>query len=139
MEPCGIEPNGYFIKDGVAVIMIIGEIEGHENTGDSIKTTRYDHLIPLMVNLSMDPQIRGFLFLIHTIGGDVSCGLALAETMASLRQPCVSLVMGDSHSIGVPLAVAVDYSFIGAIRHRLAASGPYGRYHSCFLPDCLSV
>ena len=88
------------------------EIEGHENTGDSIKTTRYDHLIPLMVNLSMDPQIRGFLFLIHTIGGDVSCGLALAETMASLRQPCVSLVMGDSHSIGVPLAVAVDYSFI---------------------------
>ena len=112
MEPCGVEPNGYFIKDGVAVIMIIGEIEGHENTGDSIKTTRYDHLIPLMVNLSMDPQIRGFLFLIHTIGGDVSCGLALAETMASLRQPCVSLVMGDSHSIGVPLAVAVDYSFI---------------------------
>ena len=112
MEPCGVEPNGYFIKDGVAVIMIIGEIEGHENTGDSIKTTRYDHLIPLMVNLSMNPQIRGFLFLIHTIGGDVSCGLALAETMASLRQPCVSLVMGDSHSIGVPLAVAVDYSFI---------------------------
>ena len=112
MEPCGVEPDGYFIKDGVAVIMIIGEIEGHENTGDSIKTTRYDHLIPLMVNLSMDPQIRGFLFLIHTIGGDVSCGLALAETMASLRQPCVSLVMGDSHSIGVPLAVAVDYSFI---------------------------
>ena len=49
MEPCGVEPNGYFIKDGVAVIMIIGEIEGHENTGDSIKTTRYDHLIPLMV------------------------------------------------------------------------------------------
>lgn len=84
MEPCGVEPDGYFIKDGVAVIMIIGEIEGHENTGDSIKTTRYDHLIPLMVNLSMDPQIRGFLFLIHTIGGDVSCGLALAETMASL-------------------------------------------------------
>lgn len=71
MEPCGVEPNGYFIKDGVAVIMIIGEIEGHENTGDSIKTTRYDHLIPLMVNLSMDPQIRGFLFLIHTIGCDV--------------------------------------------------------------------
>lgn len=57
MEPCGIEPNGYFIKDGVAVIMIIGEIEGHENTGDSIKTTRYDHLIPLMVYGSADPWI----------------------------------------------------------------------------------
>ena len=112
METCGMEPNGYFIKDGLAVIMIIGEIEGHENMGGTIKATRYDHLIPLMVSLSMDPQIHGFLFLIHTIGGDVSCGLALAETIAALRQPTVSLVMGDSHSIGVPLAVAVDYSFI---------------------------
>ena len=103
MEPCGVEPNGYFIKDGVAVIMIIGEIEGHENTGDSIKTTRYDHLIPLMVNLSMDPQIRGFLFLIHTIGGDVSCGLAVAVDY-SFIVPSATVLLHPVRMAGTILA-----------------------------------
>lgn len=100
--------NGKHIK----LITIIGEIEGHEVLSSSSKTTKYEHLIPTLADIEDNEDIKGVLIIINTIGGDVSAGLALAEMIASLSKPTVSLVIGDSHSIGVPLAVASDYSFI---------------------------
>ena len=94
------------------VISIIGEIEGHNSASDKIKTTKYEHLLPLLVAIEGDEEIDGVLFLVNTVGGDVSCGLALAEMIASLTKPTVSLIIGDSHSIGVPLSVAADHTII---------------------------
>jgi len=99
-------------KGRIHLLSIIGEIEGHENLSGSTKTTKYEHILPELAKVEDDPDIDGILMLINTVGGDVSCGLALAEMLASLSKPTVSLVIGDSHSIGVPLAVAVDHSFI---------------------------
>ncbi len=99
-------------KHKVQLITIIGEIEGHEQLPGQRKATKYEHLLPLLAAMEDDTDIEGILILNNTIGGDVSCGLALAEMIASLSKPTVSLVIGDSHSIGVPLAVAADYSFI---------------------------
>lgn len=99
-------------KGRLHLISIIGEIEGHENLSGSTKTTKYEHILPELAKAEDDKEIEGILILINTVGGDVSCGLALAEMIASLSKPTVSLVIGDSHSIGVPLAVASDYSFI---------------------------
>lgn len=100
-------------KNGrIHLLSIIGEIEGHENLSGSTKTTKYEHILPELAKVEDDKEIGGVLVLINTVGGDVSCGLALAEMLASLSKPTVSLVIGDSHSIGVPLAVATDYSFI---------------------------
>lgn len=96
----------------IRLLSIIGEIEGHENLSGSSKTTKYEHILPELAKMEDDPEIEGILILINTVGGDVSCGLALAEMIASMSKPTVSLVIGDSHSIGVPLAVASDYSFI---------------------------
>jgi len=96
----------------INLISIIGEIEGHEALPATTKTTKYEHLLPQLAELEDSQEIEGILFLINTVGGDVSAGLALAEMIASLTKPTVSLVLGDSHSIGVPLAVATDYSFI---------------------------
>lgn len=96
----------------VQVLSIIGEIEGHESSGNNTKTTKYEHLLPFLVSLEEKEDIEGILFLINTVGGDVSCGLALAELIASLSKPTVALVVGDSHSIGVPLSVAADYTVI---------------------------
>lgn len=96
----------------IQLISIIGEIEGHECLSQNSKTTKYEHLLPLLAKYEYDSKIEGVLLLINTVGGDVSCGLALAEMIASIHKPTVSLVIGDSHSIGVPLAVASDYSFI---------------------------
>ena len=103
-----LEENGKRIH----LLSIIGEIEGHENLSGSTKTTKYEHILPELAKVESDETIGGILILVNTIGGDVSCGLALAEMIASLSKPTVSLVIGDSHSIGVPLAVASDYSFI---------------------------
>lgn len=94
------------------LLTIIGEVEGHENSPGSAKTTKYEHILPQLARIEDDDSIQGVLILLNTVGGDVSCGLALAEMIASLSKPKVSLVIGDSHSIGVPLAVAADYSFI---------------------------
>ena len=91
---------------------IIGEVEGHECIASNSKTTKYEHLLPLLAQTEQSRETKGILFLMNTVGGDVSCGLALAEMIASLSKPTVSLIIGDSHSIGVPLAVATDYSFI---------------------------
>ena len=101
-----LEENGKRIH----LLSIIGEIEGHENLSGSTKTTKYEHILPELAKVESDETIGGVLILVNTIGGDVSCGLA--EMIASLSKPTVSLVIGDSHSIGVPLAVASDYSFI---------------------------
>lgn len=94
------------------IISIIGEIEGHDGAGSSEKTTKYDELLPMLAEIENDEDTEGILFLINTHGGDVSAGLALGEMIASLSKPTVSLVIGESHSIGVPIAVATDYSFI---------------------------
>lgn len=96
----------------IELISIIGEIEGHENLSGSSKTTKYEHILPKLAAIEDDSKTDGVLVLINTVGGDVSCGLALAEMLASLSKPTVSLVIGDSHSIGVPLAVAAEVSFI---------------------------
>lgn len=96
----------------IHLLSVIGEIEGHENLSGNSKTTKYEHILPKLAEIEDSSEIDGILVLINTVGGDVSCGLALAEMIASLSKPTVSLVIGDSHSIGVPLAVATDYSFI---------------------------
>ena len=94
------------------IVTIIGEIEGHDNLSSNTKTTKYEHLIPQLIEIDNDKLTDGILFVLNTIGGDVECGLAIAELIASLHKPTVSLVMGGSHSIGIPLAVATTYSFI---------------------------
>lgn len=96
----------------IQLMTIIGEIEGHDTLPATSKTTKYEHILPQLASIEDDEQICGVLFLINTVGGDVSAGLALAEMIASMSTPSVSLVLGDSHSIGVPLAVSTDYSFI---------------------------
>lgn len=94
------------------LMTIIGEIEGHDMLGSSSKATKYEHIIPQLAWIEDDASIDGVLILIHTMGGDVEAGLAIAEMIASLSKPTVTLVLGGSHSIGVPIAVSGDYSFI---------------------------
>ena len=96
----------------IHLITIIGEVEGHENLPGTSKATKYDHVLPKLAQLEDDSQVDGLLVLLNTSGGDVDAGLAIAEMIASLSMPTVSLVLGGSHSIGVPLAVSADYSFI---------------------------
>lgn len=103
---------GLVEENGIQILSIIGEIEGHECLSQNAKTTKYEHLLPLLAKSEQEERVKGILFLMNTVGGEVSCGLALAEMIASLSIPTVSLVIGDSHSIAVPLAVATDYSFI---------------------------
>ncbi|MGN0160933.1 MAG: ClpP family protease [Lachnospiraceae bacterium] len=99
-------------KSRIHVMVIIGEIEGHDNLSGTSKTTKYEHLLPKLALLEEDKDCEGILLIINTVGGDVSAGLALAEMVASLSKPKVALVIGDCHSIGVPLAVSCDYSLI---------------------------
>lgn len=96
----------------IQLLTIIGEVEGHECLAANSKTTKYEHVIPMLAAVEENPQIKGLLVLINTVGGDVESGLAIAEMIASISKPSVSLVLGGSHSIGVPLAVSTDYSFI---------------------------
>ena len=96
----------------IQLLTIIGEVEGHECLAANSKTTKYEHVIPMLAAVEENPQIQGLLVLINTVGGDVESGLAIAEMIASISKPSVSLVLGGSHSIGVPLAVSTDYSFI---------------------------
>ncbi len=93
-------------------LSIIGQIEGHYALDSNQKTTKYDHVIPLLVALEESEKVDGIIILINTLGGDVEAGLAIAEVIASLRKPTVSIVLGGGHSIGVPLAVSADKSFI---------------------------
>lgn len=93
-------------------LSIIGQIEGHYILDGTQKTTKYDHVIPLLVALEESEKVDGIIILINTLGGDVEAGLAIAEVIASLKKPTVSIVLGGGHSIGVPLAVCADKSFI---------------------------
>lgn len=93
-------------------LSIIGQIEGHFTLDSNQKTTKYDHVIPLLVALEESEKVDGIIILINTLGGDVEAGLAIAEVIASLKKPTVSIVLGGGHSIGVPLAVSADRSFI---------------------------
>lgn len=100
--------NNYHIH----LLNIIGEVEGHENSNASQKTTKYEHVLPQLAMIEDNQEIDGVLILLNTVGGDVEAGLAISEMIASLSKPTVSLVLGGGHSIGVPLAVSSDYSFI---------------------------
>ena len=93
-------------------LTVIGQVEGHVEAPQGQKTTKYEHVIPQLVAVQEDPAIEGLLVLLNTVGGDVEAGLAIAEMIASLSIPTVSLVLGGGHSIGVPMAVSADYSFI---------------------------
>lgn len=107
-----VKEYGMSENNGILVMSIIGEIEGHDSLGKDGKTTKYEHVLPILAKAENNPDIIGILFLVNTVGGDVSAGLALAEMISSMSTPTVSLVLGDSHSIGVPIAVATDYSYI---------------------------
>ena len=96
----------------IECISIIGLIEGHYLVGDNQKTTKYEHILPLLLSAEQDPAVSGIIVLINTMGGDVEAGLAISEMIASMSKPTVSLVLGGSHSIGVPLAVSCQRSFI---------------------------
>lgn len=99
-------------KSPIQSLVIIGQIEGHLVLPSQNKTTKYEHVIPQLVAIEENPDIEGLLLVLNTVGGDVEAGLALSEMVASLSKPTVSLVLGGGHSIGVPVAVAADYSFI---------------------------
>lgn len=92
-------------------LTIIGQIEGHTNAPDNAKTTKYEHLLPLLASLEESDEVDGVLILLNTVGGDVEAGLAIAELIAGLTKPTAAIVLGGSHSIGVPLAVAAQRSF----------------------------
>ena len=99
-------------ESGIQVLTIIGQIEGHYISDQSQKTTKYEHIIPLLVAMEQREDVKGVLIILNTMGGDVEAGLGIAEMIASMSKPTVSLVIGGSHSIGVPLAVSAKYSFI---------------------------
>ena len=119
----------------IKLLTIIGEIEGHEAVSGSTKATKYEHLLPMLAEVEDSEEIEGLLILLNTLGGDVEAGLSIAEMIASLSKPTVSLVLGGSHSIGGPLAVSADYSFIvpsgTMIVHPVRSSGMFiGVYQS---------
>lgn len=99
-------------EDAFFCLPIIGQIEGHYALDSNQKSTKYDHVLPLLASLEQNSRIQGILILINTLGGDVEAGLAIAEVIASMEKPTVSIVLGGGHSIGVPLAVSADRSFI---------------------------
>jgi ATP-dependent protease ClpP protease subunit len=96
----------------IQTITIIGQVEGHVVLPPQNKTTKYEHILPQLVAIEQNPKIEGLLLILNTVGGDVEAGLAIAEMVASMTKPTVSLVLGGGHSIGVPISVASQYSFI---------------------------
>lgn len=107
-----IADTGQAELGNIHLITIIGEVEGHDALGNNAKTTKYEHILPKLAAIEDSAEVGGILILLHTMGGDVEAGLAIAEMIASLSKPSVSLVLGGSHSIGVPIATSTDYSFI---------------------------
>lgn len=99
-------------ENKIHLLSIIGEIEGHDVLSQNSKTTKYEHVLPKLASIEDDDSIKGLLVIINTMGGDIEAGLAIAEMIASISKPKVSLVLGGSHSIGGPIAVSADYSFI---------------------------
>ena len=100
--------NGKYIH----CLTIIGQIEGHYNLPQNTKVTKYEHIIPRLVAVEENDDVSGLLLILNTVGGDIEAGLAISELVASMRKPTVSLVLGGSHSIGIPLAVSTNHSFI---------------------------
>lgn len=96
----------------IQIVSIIGQIEGHMNLPPENKATKYEHILPQLVMIEQNPEVKGMILLMNTAGGDVEAGLALAEMIAGMSKPSVSLVLGGGHSIGITLAVSADYSFI---------------------------
>ena len=96
----------------IHTLSIIGQIEGHQTLGPNVKTTKYEHVLPLLASVEESDEIDGLLLLLNTVGGDIEAGLAIAELIAGMKKPTVSLVLGGGHSIGVPLAVSAKRSFI---------------------------
>ena len=107
-----IKEMGSQAPSAIQVLTIIGQIEGHMTANSNTKTTKYEHVLPLLAKLEESGEVAGVLFLLNTVGGDVEAGLAIAELIAGMTKPTVSIVLGGSHSIGVPLAVAAKYSLI---------------------------
>jgi len=100
-------PNG-----NIYTLTIIGQIEGHQVLPETIKTTKYEHILPLLAGIEESEEIDGLLLLLNTVGGDIEAGLAIAEMISGMKRPTVSLVLGGGHSIGIPLAVCTKKSFI---------------------------
>lgn len=100
------------VSSRIQCISIIGQIEGHMLLGSQNKTTKYEHILPQLVAIEQDKDVEGAIVLINTVGGDVESGLAIAEGIAGLTKPVVTVVLGGGHSIGVPIATAGNYSFI---------------------------
>lgn len=96
----------------IYTLTIIGQIEGHQVLPENLKTTKYEHVLPLLAGIEESDEIDGLLLLLNTVGGDIEAGLAIAEMIAGMKKPTVSLVLGGGHSIGIPLAVCTKKSFI---------------------------
>ena len=96
----------------IYTLTIIGQVEGHQVLPENAKTTKYEHILPLLANIEESEEIDGLLLLLNTVGGDIEAGLAIAEMISGMRKPTVSLVLGGGHSIGIPLAVCTKHSFI---------------------------
>ena len=107
-----INATGSICKGGIHCLTIIGQIEGHQLLGEDAKTTKYEHILPMLAAIEESDEIGALLILLNTIGGDVEAGLAIAELIAGMKKPSCSLVLGGGHSIGVPLAAAARRSFI---------------------------
>lgn len=99
-------------KGSIYTLTIIGQVEGHQVAPDTVKTTKYEHVLPLLAGIEESEEIDGLLLLLNTVGGDIEAGLAIAEMIAGMKKPTVSLVLGGGHSIGIPLAVCTKKSFI---------------------------
>ena len=99
-------------KSNIYTLTIIGQVEGHQVLPDNVKTTKYEHVLPLLAGIEESEEIDGLLLLLNTVGGDIEAGLAIAEMIAGMKKPSVSLVLGGGHSIGIPLAVCTNKSFI---------------------------
>ena len=112
-RPDAVAVGGSAVVGGsIHCLTIVGQIEGHQALSSQTKTTRYEHILPLLASIEESPDIAGLLILLNTAGGDVEAGLAIAEVIAGMTKPTVSLVLGGGHSIGVPLAVAAKQCFI---------------------------
>lgn len=112
-RPDAVAVDGSAVVGGsIHCLTIVGQIEGHQALSSQTKTTRYEHILPLLASIEESPDIAGLLILLNTAGGDVEAGLAIAEVIAGMTKPTVSLVLGGGHSIGVPLAVAAKQCFI---------------------------
>ena len=107
-----IKEMGTSRGSGIQYLTIVGQIEGHQLQPDDVKTTKYEHVLPLIAAIEETPEIEALLILLNTMGGDVEAGLAIAEMISGMKKPTVSLVLGGGHSIGVPLAVAAKRSMI---------------------------